>query len=193
MKAKLDAGADFILTQFFYDSQVFIDYTRVCRDAGINCPILPGIMPIQGYSSFKKMTQFCRTRVPDKIWADLSLFRENDEEVKAYGVSLCINMCKTLLKAGVPGFHFYTLNLEKSVGLILDGISAKKDLASRRALPWRGSRAGVRNLGHDVSGSNSSNNLVGTSRSSDNIKMTLDNIGSVIRPGSPSRQAVSWP
>ena len=109
---------------------MFLDYTRVCRDAGIDCPILPGIMPIQGYSSFKKMTQFCRTRVPDKIWADLSLFRENDEEVKAYGVSLCINMCKTLLKAGVPGFHFYTLNLEKSVGLILDGISAKKDLAS---------------------------------------------------------------
>ena len=192
LKAKVDAGADFILTQFFYDPQIFIDYTRVCREEGIDCPILPGIMPIQGYSSFQKMTQFCRTRVPDKIWTDLSLFREDDEEVKAYGVRLCIAMCKELQKAGVPGFHFYTLNLEKSVGLILDGISAKKDLATRRALPWRGSRSGAKNLGYDSSsrsnsGSNSTNNLMSASRSQENLKAALENNGGMIHPNSPAR------
>ena len=196
LKAKVDAGADFILTQFFYDSQVFIDYMKVCKKEGIHCPILPGIMPVQGYSSFQKMTQFCRTRVPDKIWADLAGFRENDEEVKAYGVALCIKICKTLREAGVPGFHFYTLNLEKSVGLILDGISAKKDLATRRALPWRGSRTGAKNLGYDshsTSGNSGSNLnlLLGTSshasRSQRSLKAALESTGSIMRPSSPAR------
>jgi methylenetetrahydrofolate reductase (NADPH) len=157
LKQKVDSGADFILTQFFYDPEVFLDFMRVCRDRGIACPIIPGIMPIQSYLSFQRMTNFCRTRVPDKVWADLSSFRENDEEVKAYGVDLCIKMCDTLKAAGVPGFHFYTLNLEKSISLILDGMKIKGSLATRRALPWRGSRTGTKNLGYASDGSHSTN------------------------------------
>lgn len=162
LKQKVDAGADFILTQFFYDPAVFLDFLKVCEDRGIACPIIPGIMPIQGYSSFQRMTNFCRTRVPDRVWADLARFREDDEEVKAYGVELCIKMCKTLRAAGVPGFHFYTLNLEKSVSLILDGLKIKGSLATRRALPWRGSRTGVKNLGYNTDGSSLSGSRGGS-------------------------------
>ena len=137
LKEKLDAGADFVLTQFFYDPAIFLEYMKQCRAAGIDCPIIPGMMPIQSYQSFFKMTQYGKTRVPDKIWQDLAPIRDNDAAVKDYGVKLCLEMCETLLAAGVPGFHFYTLNLEQSVLGVLGGLHVADSLASRRPLPWR--------------------------------------------------------
>jgi methylenetetrahydrofolate reductase (NADPH) len=73
------------------------------------------MMPIQSYSSFQRMTQFCRTKVPDCIWQDLGAIRDDDDAVKAYGIKVCADICKKLHSSGVPGFHFYTLNLERSV------------------------------------------------------------------------------
>eukprot|EP01035_Chromulina_nebulosa_P036670 gene36670-49423_t len=96
LKEKIDAGADFILTQFFYDPNVFLNFKNRCRKQGINVPIIPGMMPIQSYSSFQKMTRFCKTRVPPNIWNDLAAIKDDDEEVKSYGVQLCVNMCRTL-------------------------------------------------------------------------------------------------
>ena len=145
LREKIEAGADFVLTQFFYDSQVFLRYLDQCRTNGIICPIIPGIMPIQGFNSFEKMTTFCRTSVPEKVWRDMQHFQDNDEEVKNYGVQLCVKICKDLYDAGVPGFHFYTLNLEKSVLQILEGMHVKESAAVRRALPWRGSRTVCKN------------------------------------------------
>lgn len=132
LKAKVDAGADFILTQFFYDAQVFLDFQKKCKEVGIYCPIIPGMMPIQSFSSFQKMTSFCKTRVPDKIWRDLAPIRDDDEQVKAYGVRLCVEMCNQLGAAGVIGFHFYTLNLEKSVMTVLKELGIEGSAASRR-------------------------------------------------------------
>ena len=91
-----------------------------------------GMMPIQSYSSFQRMTQFCRTKVPPKVWEDLSTIRDDDEAVKAYGVELCCSMCKILSQAGVPGFHFYTLNLEKSVLAVLKGLNIDDSATARR-------------------------------------------------------------
>lgn len=132
LKQKIEAGADFILTQFFYDSSVFIEYMTACRSAGIMCPIMPGIMPLQSHSSFQKMTTFCRTRVPEKIWADLEPIKNDDEAVKTYGVKLCVEMCNALLKHGIRFFHFYTLNLERSVMAVLKELSFCGTVASRR-------------------------------------------------------------
>lgn len=133
LKQKVDAGADFILTQFFYDPTVFIDFQKRCIDIGIACPIIPGMMPIQSYSSFKKMTSFCRTTVPNHIWNSLQPILDDDEAVKDYGIQLCIQMCSILSKeANVKGFHFYTLNLEKSVMKILKDIGVESSIASRR-------------------------------------------------------------
>jgi methylenetetrahydrofolate reductase (NADPH) len=66
------------------------------------------MMPIQSYSSFQRMTSFCRTTVPNKVWDDLNPIRENDEAVKSYGVQLASKMCTELTDAGIRGFHFYT-------------------------------------------------------------------------------------
>lgn len=132
LKEKIDAGADFILTQFFYDSNVFLDFLEKCEDVGITCPIIPGMLPIQSFSSFQKMTTFCKTKVPDKIWVDLAPIRDDDEAVKMYGVRLCVDMCKILQSRGVKGFHFYTLNLEKSVTMVLNDLGVQDSLAIRK-------------------------------------------------------------
>jgi methylenetetrahydrofolate reductase (NADPH) len=133
LKEKIDAGADFILTQFFYDPEVFVDFHQRCNAIGITCPILPGMMPIQSYTSFKKMTTFCRTKVPEHIWQSLQPMKDNDEEVKEFGVQLCKDMCETLReRCNVQGYHFYTLNLEKSVMNVLTLLGVKESAASRR-------------------------------------------------------------
>jgi methylenetetrahydrofolate reductase (NADPH) len=121
LKEKVDAGADFIITQFFYNTDVFIDYVRDCRNIGITCPIIPGIMPIQSYNVFEKMTRYCNISVPLKVWALLDPVKDDDEAIKAIGCDLAAEMCHRIIKEadGVDGVHFYTLNLERSVTQIL--------------------------------------------------------------------------
>jgi len=136
LKEKVDAGADLIITQLFYDTGLFLQFVEDCRNIGINCPILPGMMPIQTYTGFKRMTTLCKTSVPQHISEALEPIQNDDSAVKAYGVKLCIQMCKELLDNGTPGLHFYTLNLEKAVIQILDGLGMiSKSVA--RSLPWR--------------------------------------------------------
>mmetsp|Transcript_16542 Transcript_16542/g.24882 ORF Transcript_16542/g.24882 Transcript_16542/m.24882 type:complete len:616 (+) Transcript_16542:55-1902(+) len=150
LKDKVDAGADFVLTQFFYDTSVFISFVEKCRAAGISCPIIPGMMPIQNYSSFQRMTSFCRTAVPQRVWEAIAPISDNDEAVKAFGVDLCVSMCNDLQAHGVRGFHFYTLNLEHSVLSVLRSLHADDSLTTRRGLPWRGSRSNLRGMNEDV-------------------------------------------
>lgn len=135
LKAKVDAGADFIITQLFYDTDIFLKFVRDARDLGITCPIIPGLMPIHAYGSFERMTTLCKTIVPPEITAALELIKKDEEAVKEYGIKLCMEMAQKLFAAGVPGVHFYTLNLERSVALILEGLSLVTD-KTRRTLPW---------------------------------------------------------
>ena len=119
LKAKVDAGADFIITQLFYDVDAFLAFRRDCLDLGITVPILPGLMPVLTYGGFKRMTAFCKTRVPAHVAATVEALKDNDEALKAYGVSLGTLMAQRLLDAGAPGIHVYTLNLERSAVAIL--------------------------------------------------------------------------
>lgn len=80
---------------------------------------LPGIMPIMTYGGFKRMTAFCKTKVPQDILDTVESLKDNEEAVRAYGIDLGVQMCKRLLEAGVPGLHMYSLNTDKSVMGIL--------------------------------------------------------------------------
>jgi methylenetetrahydrofolate reductase (NADPH) len=135
LKEKMDAGADCIITQLFYDTDLFLKYVDDCRKLGIKAPIVPGIMPIHTYAGFDRMTTLCKTHVPQKIKDALEPIKNDDEAVKNYGIQLCIEMCRTLLKAGTPCLHFYTLNLEKSVLGILQGLQIIEEEV-RKPLPW---------------------------------------------------------
>ncbi|TFK42391.1 methylenetetrahydrofolate reductase-domain-containing protein [Crucibulum laeve] len=123
LKAKVDAGADFIVTQLFYDVDRFLQWLEKARQKGINVPIIPGIMPIQTHSSFARLTKLCGTRVPEDVAAALNPISHDDQLVKDYGVKLAIDMIQRITADGkVPGVHFCTLNLEKSVQRVLEGL-----------------------------------------------------------------------
>lgn len=126
LKEKMDAGADFIITQFFYDTNLFLDFVKRCRATGIECPILPGIMPIQSFSSFSRMTEYCNIAVPKEIWDRLEPVKDDDEAVKDIGCMIASDICRRVLTEaeGVDGVHFYTLNLERSVTHVLMGLGA---------------------------------------------------------------------
>lgn len=164
LKEKVDAGADLIMTQFFYDCDAFLDFVKLCRASGVLCPILPGIMPIQSYSSFVRMTHYCNISVPEHVMNRLEPVKDDDEAIKDIGVEIAVDMCEKLLstpaeEGGVDGIHFYTLNLERSVTRILLGVGVIDVLeraeagtgkasrgyslsdvvpaSSARSLPWR--------------------------------------------------------
>lgn len=122
LKKKIDAGGQMIITQLFYDCGNFLKFVKDCRDIGITCPILPGIMPIQSYGGFMRMTGFCKTKVPQEILDTLEPIKDNADAVKAYGIHLGTQMCKQLIDAGTPGLHMYSLNQDKAVLGILAGL-----------------------------------------------------------------------
>jgi len=136
LKAKVEAGADFVITQLFFDVERMLSFIQDCRAAGIECPILPGVMPIQSYTSFRRVVEYCKVAVPGHIWESLEPIKDDDAAVKRYGVQLAASTCRRLLDAGVPGVHFYTLNLERSVRRVLDEVGLGRS-RPHRSLPWR--------------------------------------------------------
>jgi methylenetetrahydrofolate reductase (NADPH) len=133
LKEKVDAGADFIITQLFFDINVFLDFVKACRDAGITCPIMPGIMPIMSYAGLKRMCGFCKTRIPREMAAELEELKKDDAGLKAYGIRKGVELCEQLLESRtVPGLHFYTLNKEETVYHIMHKLGLLKGEAAKK-------------------------------------------------------------
>jgi len=122
LKEKVDAGAEFCITQMFLDPQVHLDFVKTCKDWGINVPIVPGIMCLNTLGGLKRMTELCKTRVPEGLLERAEKANTSDDAFKAFGIEEGIAMCKALLAGGAPGLHFYTLNLEKVVVGTLKGL-----------------------------------------------------------------------
>eukprot|EP00475_Leptophrys_vorax_P010833 TRINITY_DN1739_c0_g1_i1.p1 TRINITY_DN1739_c0_g1~~TRINITY_DN1739_c0_g1_i1.p1 ORF type:complete len:354 (+),score=110.84 TRINITY_DN1739_c0_g1_i1:40-1062(+) len=126
LKAKVDAGADLIITQMFFDVEVFLKFVKVCREIGINVPILPGIMPITKLAGFLKMTAFCKTRVPSELRELLLSAAEQDpSQVEKAGLQAITEVCDRLVKEGFP-LHFYTLNTPDATFQILKNLNLFK-------------------------------------------------------------------
>ena len=123
----------------------FQKFVNKCRKMGITIPIMPGIMPIQSFGVFSRMTTLCKTKVPQYMHNRLAPVKENDKQVKDAGVELCIEQCKDLLSRGTPGLHFYTDNLESHrITRIIEGLGLVTDFVAARPLPWRPSPGDVR-------------------------------------------------
>ncbi|XP_057491611.1 probable methylenetetrahydrofolate reductase (NADH) [Actinidia eriantha] len=137
LKRKVDAGADLIVTQLFYDTDIFLKFVNDCRQIGITCPIVPGIMPINNYKGFIRMTGFCKTKIPSEITAALEPIKDNEEAVRAYGIHLGTEMCKKIMASGIKTLHLYTLNMEKSALAILMNLGLIEEAKISRPLPWR--------------------------------------------------------
>jgi methylenetetrahydrofolate reductase (NADPH) len=131
LKQKQDAGAQYIVTQLFYDVDRFLAWYKDARAMGITIPILPGIMPIQNYQSFRRMTNLCKVQIPPLVLEALEPIKADDAAVKEYGVALGIHMIgRIFLESDIRGFHLCSLNLEKSIERILDGLGWKTDVGA---------------------------------------------------------------
>merc|ERR1719478_1231190 len=150
LKDKVDAGADMIVTQLFYDNEEFFAWRDKCVEMGITIPVLPGIMPIQSYGGFTRMTSLCKTKLPPTLMEDLEPIKDDDQKVKDFGVQLAVRMCEELVERGVPGLHFYTLNLETSVMRIVQGLGLVEEWKTTRDLPWQKSAEARRKSSEDV-------------------------------------------
>jgi len=142
LKDKVDAGADLVITQFFYDVPKYIRFHDKCREIGIpaHIPILPGYLPIQNYASFRKFTSWCKTSVPNPIDKALEKVKDDDEQVKALGVQEALRACRQLLDHGHRTLHFYTLNLESTVTSVVEGLGLLPK-ANLRELSWQRHKA----------------------------------------------------
>uniref|UniRef100_A0A1B6D4U1 Uncharacterized protein n=1 Tax=Clastoptera arizonana TaxID=38151 RepID=A0A1B6D4U1_9HEMI len=114
LKAKVDAGADFIITQMFFEAEDFIKYVKDCRKIGVNVPIIPGVFTIQNMESLEFVARFCRVGVPQKMLSEIELLK-SEEQILNYGIKTSVNIIKEIIDAGinVRGIHFFTLNKYK--------------------------------------------------------------------------------
>lgn len=112
LKQKVDAGANFIVTQLFYDPSLFVKFVKKCRENGITVPILPGLLPITTYNGLQRMINLCKTHIPHTVAQKVEELKDNPTALKEYGVEQCVEMIQFILASGIGcnHLHFYTLN-----------------------------------------------------------------------------------
>ena len=110
LKAKVDAGVDFLVTQLFFDNAAYFDFVERARAIGIDVPIIPGILPITNVAQLDRITTLCGAIVPEALRTELDARDGEPEAVEDFGVAYATLQCSELLAGGAPGIHFYTLN-----------------------------------------------------------------------------------
>ena len=109
-KAKIDAGADSAITQYFYNADSYFHFVDEAEAMGIEVPIVPGIMPIHNFSQLARFSDACGAEIPRWMRLKLEGFGDDTPSIKAFGLDVVTELCDRLLSAGAPGLHFYTLN-----------------------------------------------------------------------------------
>jgi methylenetetrahydrofolate reductase (NADPH) len=123
LKEKVDAGADYILTQLFFDNADFHQFRdHLTHKLGVSVPIVPGIVSILNAPQIKRFTAMCGARIPAPLEAKLEALGDDDAAVAEFGIEYATRQCEDLLRAGVPGIHFYTLNKAHATVRILKNL-----------------------------------------------------------------------
>ncbi|MFQ6028898.1 MAG: methylenetetrahydrofolate reductase [NAD(P)H] [Dehalococcoidia bacterium] len=121
-KMKVDKGADFLISQLFFDNRDFFYYVDLAQKAGIDVPIIPGILPILNTAQIRRFTALCGAKIPPELDQELERLADNDEAVRELGVEHATKQVQELWDQGVPGVHFYVLNRSYSVSKILSNL-----------------------------------------------------------------------
>lgn len=121
---KTELGARFLITQLFFDNSDYFAYVARARAAGVDTPIVPGIMPITNVAQIERFTKMCGASIPKELHARLDRHREDPAAVMAIGLEHAITQCRQLLDRGAPGLHFYTLNKSLATRVILSAIKS---------------------------------------------------------------------
>lgn len=122
LKRKVDAGADIVITQLFYDNVDFFRFRERCDKLGIRVPIVPGLLPITNFAQIKRITALCGARLPAALVESLTAAEEDVEGQFATGVEFATRQTQELIDAGVPGIHFYVLNKSPATVQVLRGV-----------------------------------------------------------------------
>ena len=109
-KRKVNAGANSAITQYFFNADSYFQFVDECEAAGIDLPIVPGIMPIGNFSQLARFSDACGADIPRWIRLRLQSFGDDVASIRAFGLDVVTELCDRLLSAGAPGLHFYTLN-----------------------------------------------------------------------------------
>jgi methylenetetrahydrofolate reductase (NADPH) len=128
LKAKQDAGASFLITQLFYDNEFYFDFVARAREAGVTVPIIPGVMPVTNLRNIRRITELCKSEIPEPFERQLEAREDDPQALQDLGVAYATLQCVDLLSRGAPGIHFYTLNRSPATRAIL--------AALRAAQPW---------------------------------------------------------
>jgi methylenetetrahydrofolate reductase (NADPH) len=121
LKLKVDNGAEYIITNYFYDNRFFFDYVERARSAGIDVPIIPGVMPIYSVKMMEMLAGLCGATIPETIHSSIAALDEGDKEALLdFGIGYAVEQCQGLLEYGVPGIHFYTMDRSKSTSAIVN-------------------------------------------------------------------------
>lgn len=122
LKAKVDAGADFVITQLFFDNRVFFDYLKQCREAGITVPIIPGVKPLSTIKHLNLLPQTFGTYIPKALSDEVLRHADNPTAIQQIGAEWCISQIKSLKEAGLPIVHIYTMGRTESIARIVSQI-----------------------------------------------------------------------
>jgi methylenetetrahydrofolate reductase (NADPH) len=124
LKIKADAGADFLVSQLFFDNAHYFEFERRARAAGIDLPMLPGLMPITNFAQIQRFVAMCGATIPPKLSVEMDARRDDHKAVEDLGVAYASMQALGLLQAGSPGIHFYTLNRSPATRAIVSSLLA---------------------------------------------------------------------
>jgi methylenetetrahydrofolate reductase (NADPH) len=123
LKNIIDCGADFVVTQLFFDNADFFEFRDHLTKLGVTVPIFPGILPVLSATQTKRITALCGAKLPKAMVSGLEKFADNDEAAMHFGIDYATKQCAELLAAGVPGMHMYTLNKALSTTQVLKNLN----------------------------------------------------------------------
>lgn len=126
LKRKVQAGADAVITQLFYNNRDFFEFRRRYEEAEIVAPLIPGILPVVNVGQVQRITSLCGAKIPVSFLAELEAYRDDPAGQIAVGVQYASRQCRELLDAGVPGLHFYLLNKSEATIRILQALTLPK-------------------------------------------------------------------
>ena len=122
-REKVNRGADFLITQLFYDNRYFFEFMERAHKAGIDVPVIPGVLPILNTAQIRRFTSLCGATIPPELDSKLEQYAEDDSSVRELGVEYASRQVEELWENGVPGIHFYVLNRSYSVSRILANLN----------------------------------------------------------------------
>ena len=123
LRKKINAGADFLVTQLFFVNDIYFNFIELTEKYGIDCRIIPGIIPITNYKQIKKFVQLTGATIPQEIISQIEPYQDNLEKSYQIGLDFAIKQCRDLLDRGAPGIHFYTLNKSRAAVEIFESIT----------------------------------------------------------------------